>query len=404
LLFEPSGGSTAARKLIPYTKGLKREFLQGLWPWLLDLDKNFPRLKHGQLYFSITPVAAENGRTRGGIPVGFADDTEYLGRLGAFFVGRKFCVPAAVKNIRNMDEFMYRTLFHLLKARDLRFISVWNPTFLTLLMDQFAANREQLTRDVAAADKDRAREISNAGTDGLWPDLEVISCWADGNAKPMADKAQKLFPRTYIQPKGLLATEGIMTVPVEGLGKKLTSAHFFEFEDDAGNVTPQGGALQPGRIYDIILTTSGGFYRYKIGDRVQYRGKDCFDFVGKGSHVSDYFGEKLNESHVCAALRDLSCEFCMLAPRGDGYVLYVDEKAEVSRAFAAALDTRLRENFHYDYCRRLGQLRDVAVFRIKGDAHAQHARNCVARGQRLGDVKNLCLSNKDDWQFEGSLL
>lgn len=65
----------------------------------------------------------------------------------------------------------------------------------------------------------------------LFPDLVVISCWADDNSEALAKKLQMAFPGVYIQPKGLLATEGIMTIPVEGAGKRLTNAHFFEFID-----------------------------------------------------------------------------------------------------------------------------------------------------------------------------
>ena len=49
LLLEPSSGSTSAKKLIPYTKGLKYEFSSAISTWLWDLNKNFPRLKYGQI-------------------------------------------------------------------------------------------------------------------------------------------------------------------------------------------------------------------------------------------------------------------------------------------------------------------------------------------------------------------
>jgi len=88
----------------------------------------------------------------------------------------------------------------------------------------------------------------------LFPNLEVISCWADGNSEPYAKKLQKLFPDVYIQPKGLLATEGIMTIPIEGLGKRLTNSHFFEFVDKNGDIRLKS-QLDIGDEYEIILTT-----------------------------------------------------------------------------------------------------------------------------------------------------
>jgi len=36
LLLEPTSGSTSAKKLIPYTRGLQREFSSAIGKWLWD--------------------------------------------------------------------------------------------------------------------------------------------------------------------------------------------------------------------------------------------------------------------------------------------------------------------------------------------------------------------------------
>lgn len=74
----------------------------------------------------------------------------------------------------------------------------------------------------------------------LFPDLVVISCWEDDNSEALAKKLQKAsFPGVYVQPKGLLATEGIMTIPVEGAGKRLTNAHFLSLLTKAASAQAQ---------------------------------------------------------------------------------------------------------------------------------------------------------------------
>ncbi|MCL2201219.1 MAG: GH3 auxin-responsive promoter family protein [Oscillospiraceae bacterium] len=362
LLLEPSSGSTSARKLIPYTKGLKREFSSAVGKWLWDLNKNFPRLKYGQLYFSITPQATKND----GI-VGFNSDDEYIGGILGRMVANKFCVPNSVKNITDMDDFWNATIEHIKNARNLRFVSVWNPTFLLIMLEKA---------------KMTGRE--------LFPNLEVISCWADGNSKPLADRLQKAFANVYIQPKGLLATEGIMTIPIEGLGKRLTDSHFFEFIDKHGGIRLKN-ELDAGEEYEIALTTSGGFYRYNIGDVVRYSGNSCFDFVGKSGNVSDYFGEKLNEVHVRKVIAGEG--FRLLVPAGNKYILYCEADVDIDK-----IDQSLRENFHYDYCRKLGQLERAAFVKIK-DGDKQYIDNCLRFGMRLGDIKPAYLSNKEGWTF-----
>jgi hypothetical protein len=225
----------------------------------------------------------------------------------------------------------------------------------------------------------------------LFPRLELVSCWADGNSKPPAEKLRKAFPGVYIQPKGLLATEGVMTIPIEGVGKVLTDSHFFEFKDKNGEIRLKDG-LEIGEEYEIILTTSGGLYRYNIGDIVRYNGNYCFEFIGKSGNVSDYFGEKLNEVHVRKIIA--ADGFRMLAPKGNRYILYSETDVD-----ANLIEKGLRENFHYDYCRELGQLEKAEVVKIKNGGR-QYIDNCLRFGMRLGDIKPAYLSNREGWVFQ----
>ena len=362
LLLEPTSGSTSAKKLIPYTRGLQREFSSALHKWMWDLNKNFPRLKYGQFYFSITPQSSVTDGIEG-----FNSDDEYIGGLLGRFIAKKFCVPESVKNIQDMDMFWNITIDYIKQAKKLKFVSVWNPTFLLIMLEK--ANM-------------RGKE--------LFPHIEVISCWTDGNSAVYAAQLQKAFPGIYIQPKGLLATEGIMTIPIEGVGKRLTTSHFFEFIDKNNDIR-LAHQLDPGDEYEIVLTTSGGFYRYRIGDVVRYNGNKCFDFIGKTGNVSDYFGEKLNEIHVRRVVSGNG--FSLLVPDQDRYVLYTETEMD-----ANVIDTALRENFHYDYCRKLGQLKEVKVVIVQNGAQ-QYIDNCVRFGMRLGDIKPACLSNRQGWVF-----
>ena len=135
LLLEPTSGSSAASKLIPYTKGLKRQFQQGIDPWIADLYRSFPSLMTGQSYWSVTPAARKPERTSGGIPVGFEDDSDYLGGFKGWLVRSVQAVPMEVKLIGDMESFWYVTLLFLLRSRRLALVSVWNPTFLTILCE-----------------------------------------------------------------------------------------------------------------------------------------------------------------------------------------------------------------------------------------------------------------------------
>jgi hypothetical protein len=314
------------------------------------------------MYFSITPQTAEHNDL-----IGFNGEDEYIGGIIGKWVSKKFAVPNNVKNIADMDEFWDTTIKYIKETRNLRLVSVWNPTFLLIMLEKAKLTGKE-----------------------LFPHLEVISCWADGNSALPAAKLQKAFSGVYIQPKGLLATEGIMTIPIEGVGKRLTDSHFFEFRAQNGEVLTKD-RLEIGQSYDIIITTSGGLYRYDIGDIVEYKGNLCFDFIGKRENVSDWFGEKLNEVHVRRVLED--GKFKLLVPDEKGYILY-SENAVVTEKIEAGL----RENFHYDYCRKLGQLQPVRLVIIE-NGERQYIENCLNFGMRLGDIKPVYLSAKKGWKF-----
>ena len=108
----------------------------------------------------------------------------------------------------------------------------------------------------------------------LWPNLALVSCWTDAAAGYFAGHLARLVPHAEIQPKGLIATEGFVSLPLvgqDGAGLAVRS-HFFEFleSDAAGPRLAQ--ELERGGRYRVVLTTGGGLYRYDLGDEVEVTG------------------------------------------------------------------------------------------------------------------------------------
>jgi len=52
-LLEPTGGSSAGSKLIPYTRSLEEEYKRGVYPWLADLYLHRPYLLNGRAYWAV---------------------------------------------------------------------------------------------------------------------------------------------------------------------------------------------------------------------------------------------------------------------------------------------------------------------------------------------------------------
>src|SRR5262249_43828862 len=139
---------------------------------------------HGPGYWAVSPAQTRQQVTPSGISVGFADDSEYVGGFQQRLVRSVMAVPSSMRHSRSMDEFWYGTLRHLVTRDDLRLISVWSPSFLTLLADELCRHSDRLQEEEPGLKSAlRARTPAERHT-RLWPRLRMISCWADGNSGP----------------------------------------------------------------------------------------------------------------------------------------------------------------------------------------------------------------------------
>ena len=91
------------------------------------------------------------------------------------------------------------------------------------------------------------------------------------------------------------------------------------------------------------------------------------------------------------------------------YTLFVEaheQPDEILRRLGAELETALQENYHYRYCRELGQLDALRVVRIEGGGLETYLSVCQARGQRAGDIKPTALHHDQGWSsfFRGGIL
>ncbi|MCA9403029.1 MAG: GH3 auxin-responsive promoter family protein [Candidatus Omnitrophica bacterium] len=448
-LLQPTGGSSGGSKLIPYTPALQREFRAGILPWWHDLYRQFPDLRRTRAYWSITP-AGHTPQATGPVPIGFDQDAEYFGWRGAL-LGGTFAVPAAVSGLRHLENYKYLTAYYLLKCADLGLISVWNPTFLTLLLRDIEQYYDQIVEDLTNGeislpagedisrlrrhmrpDPERAAELKSVrttdgrqGFNAVWKKLKVISCWTDAAAADYARPLRKAFPRAKIQGKGLLATEAVVTIPWSAARGNVPAytGHFLEFLEESTQQSCLTHELRAGETYRVVVSTGGGLYRYDIGDRVQVTGLasgvPLLAFLGR-DNVVDLVGEKLEESHVHKVISDIlarmniDTRFVMLAPeRIDGggyYVLYIEtqepELDSLLRQARVMIDTALKDNMQYAHARNIGQLQPLKVFHIRATGDRSYYQRCLQEGQRMGDIKPAILDRRTGWEdfFRGRML
>ena len=429
-LLMPTSGTSGGTKLIPYNRTLLDEYRRGTSAWIAKMFQTNPALFAGKHYWSITPNTECNSKFAGSdVPVGFDSDTEYLSPLQRFFSRQIMAVPDKVAKIADMKAFEYITLLFLVKEPALRFISVWHPSFLTLLLEKLPGYLEDIVTDIEKGtikseldidknllyslkkqirpDAKRAQQLrsifqqtsaqmsSNENNNceirrteavqndfanlftRIWPNLKLISCWRGNECEPFVRELQKWFPQAKIEAKGIVATEGIISFPLGTDNQKVLSvnSHFFEFKDEVSGEIKFAWQLENGRIYSVIITTGSGFCRYQLHDRIKVSGffeeAPLIEFLGRDNIVSDMTGEKLHISHI------------------DKMIAELDRKFNISAKFAAVIPKAKAEinagavgyyklYIYTEKCELRTDIQEIEKFSeeiLSENFHYHHARN-----------------------------
>jgi len=403
--FEMTGGSTGGSKLIPYTQKSFRDFQRAILPYLKNTFSKY-KINPKNAYWAISPATRTIEKTKSGVIIGVSD-SDYLGleeNSGSI-------IPDWVSQLNNINSWKLATLYWLISAKDLEFISIWSPTFLLVILeslDEYEVelrdlfkNGGHISEHKVPSDIRTLERFSNycksKNSEVLWSNLRLISLWQDGSSATYAKKLKKIFPTVHFESKGLLSTEGIVSIPDNGIPVLSANSGFYEFIT-IDNEVLFSHQLKDGEEYEVVLTTNGGLYRYCTGDIVLCEGyrneKPILRFRYRKGILSDMVGEKLTESFVSTILKDIS-GFAMMVPHTDSleYSLVVENNSEISKDI---IEEKLFKNPQYCYARKLGQLKELKIIKMKNPMKA-YIDKMVSEGKRIGDIKIPSLSKNDRW-------
>ena len=373
--FEETGGSTAGAKLIPYTAPLLTAFQHGIHAWFADLIAQRPRAFSGSLYFIISPAARSRSHTPSGIPIGTGNDLNYLGSALAGHIAPQILHHPQLAQAQSPADWQIRTATLLAQSPSLSLISAWSPTLLLNLIHTLHQQQDRILRQIP--DVARRHTLAQAlaptvpNTQKIWTQLDTISCWDSHTAAAPAAQLHQLFPHAHLQGKGLIATEGITTLPISGCLLPALTSHYYEFADEVDRIHPLH-RLQHGNRYRLILTTQGGLYRYDTQDWLlaqasPYAHVPSLHFIGRSSLTSDLVGEKLTEAFVAQAIRQTLTPVsgCLLLQGSTTpqphYILWHDPAFKPSDHALAELNTALCANPQYHYAQQIGQLGNLTA-------------------------------------------
>lgn len=433
VLLEPTSGTTSGTKYIPYTRGLQKEFNQAIQPWLAGLYLSWPSLLFTSQYWSVSPATQPKSQSESAVPIGFEADSQYLGAGRSKIMDQILIVPQWVRNISEQEKWSYVTIFYLVRDKNLGMLSIWHPSFLTILLEKIKVCFPKLISDIAAgriaAEANlkttplprRARElalldVSDASFfEKLWPRLKVISCWADNENEESLAALKNSFPSTFIQPKGIIATEGMISFPFgKTLGLAAYRSHLLEFIDTVDNKLKRLDQLKLQGEYEPVISTAGGLYRYRMNDLVKvtgfYRSKlPQFSFLHKRDFVADIRGEKVHLRQVLEIRERViskwpGIRFFMVAPTISEkrafyscFIFAYNSDELQCRELRALVDILLSNNFHYEYARQLGQLEEPRVYLLEYDPVEDIMNHIESTGVKRGDIKPMPLSTLTNW-------
>ncbi|XDD48609.1 GH3 auxin-responsive promoter family protein (plasmid) [Leptospira sp. WS39.C2] len=410
-----TSGSSGRMKYVPFTDLLASEFTKSISVWIYGLLNSYPKLSKGRFYFSVSPAGFPENLNEN-VKIGFDNDGDYLKPWERIFANQLLVVPEWLSKIQNPEFVMYITALRIIAAKDLTLISVWNPSFLHSLLENIVKNKDSLIKDLQYGtisnfdqiipsnilnslkihDPYRSKELSKLlrneiKWENVWKDLTCISLWSDSFAKYSFEKLKEIFPNVNFESKGVIATEGIFSIPFYENEKEpklllAYTSHFYEFMDEFEKIY-LSSQLSIGKEYEIIITTGGGLYRYRIGDRFlitgYYNQIPILKFIGRNDDISDLVGEKISELFLRNELLPELKKYYLTPNNSFLRGNLLEERAFYELVIAPSdlgnrklelvtlVDTILCRNPHYEYARKIGQLGEVKLSQMSFESTNQ---------------------------------
>ena len=218
----------------------------------------------------------------------------------------------------------------------------------------------------------------------VWPTLAAVLCWTSASSAAQVPRLEPHLGRAALLDTPYACTEGVLTVPLhdgeEGHplhpGANLVELLPEDAEPDAANLVPPWRA-EPGRRYEVFLTTLSGLIRYRLHDVVQctghYHGAPRLAFCCKTAFLLKVTSAIIPENLLVSLLLEIGYRgqddlLVGPSPSGGAFAIYHRE-ASGQPVGADALDQALRRASRlYDHERTRGLLGPVET-RAVPDAH-----------------------------------
>lgn len=446
--FIMTSGTTGRNKYIPESKlgALAKKTVTNIrrYPLLNYLGlKDLTKLGH-VLALSSSGVCQ---MSEGGIPIGFAsgitrEQTENaLKKLDAY--------PPEIASLEDINTVNYLIMRFALMWSDMVAIIGNNAGRLKALVDFALEHAEELIDDIehgtvlsslSLADDlreklsgklkpapERAAELKKLLKAGrfipryYWPNLKLGSFWLTGTVGEYVKEIKHLLPEELVYcSAGYGASEAKITLPLklgESSGVLSTFTAFYEFIPENSTEILLAHQLKLNQVYEIVLTTYSGLYRYRIGDLVRVTGfagdAPLLDFVSKNKEVANISNEKVYGSvlnhvlHKTAEEMGYCLQMAQILPdlsskRYRCFLEFAEADDLATAEYAALAEEKLQQTaLGYQRRRKDGTLGAVEVCLMKKGWQEELYKNRLKPGVSISQIKLPVIINEEpkaDWK------
>lgn len=456
-MFARTSGTTGDAKYIPVTPTCQGSAHKDVMrTWLNHAQRVHPDIFSAKCVSLVSP--AIEGQTPRGLPFGSTSGHIYKNMPG--IVRRAYSIPYSVFEIDDYEA-KYYVIMRLSLEHDVRLLCTANPSSILKMCEKADEHSKAIIRDIRdgtlrsdldipapihrdlsarlksnsrvadALDAARGRRGGRLLPSDYWTGLSLIGCWKGGTVGHYVDRFDGWFNpdgkhSIPVRDWGYLSSEARGSIPISDEGSEgvLTIAtNYFEFvpvadvesrpDDPASWTAFRADQVEVGQEYYILITTTGGLYRYDINDIVEvtgfYNQAPKIVFKRKGRGMTNITGEKVSVNQVIQAFSEATASLGITADHYKAeadherarYVFLIEEEApldaEQRTGLLVALDERLQAiNIEYKAKRDSLRLNNPVLHAMRKGWYEESRRAQVSGGKRQFQAKTILLSPTDD--------
>ncbi len=255
----------------------------------------------------------------------------------------------------------------------------------------------------------------------IWPDMSFVLAIGSADFEPFTKTVRELCYDDVTFNYSLYACSESMigcAINPDDPRYLLLDTAFYEFIPvgiDKSNQILLMSELEIDKLYEIVLTTNAGLYRYQLKDVIRvvgYEGETpMIEFAYRANFVTDLCGVHVTGDHLSSSIKDLEKDYQLHALDYSIYAntdyknphieLFVEFEQEINKENIKKMELSFEEYMnhyawdYYDY-RRVEQIQPVELHVVKKDTYFNYRTKMLSNGASSNQLKAMRLIDTEE--------